>query len=108
PPRVGAGGRRLARPPFRVEEADRLLGRFRPKVAEIVHGHLPPFASAASTRSGESGVSGTRTPMALNTALATAACVEIVGGSPMPTTPRSGMSIMWTTIFGMSLMPPSL
>ena len=25
-----------------------------------------------------------------------AAAVEIVGGSPMPMTPRSGMSIMWT------------
>ena len=59
-------------------------------------------ASAARTRSGVNGVCGTRTPMALKTALPTAACVEIVGGSPMPMTPRSGMSSMWTTIFGMS------
>ena len=41
--------------------------------------------------------------MALNTALPMAAAVEMVGGSPMPITPRSGMSIMWTVIFGMSL-----
>jgi hypothetical protein len=32
--------------------------------------------------------------MALNMALPIAAKVEIVGGSPMPITPRSGMSIM--------------
>ena len=70
---------------------------------------FPPFARASRTRFGckTAGI-GTRTPMALNTALPTAAAVEMVGGSPMPMTPRSGMSIMWTMIFGMSSMPPSL
>src|SRR4029453_8769999 len=42
------------------------------------------LASAASTRSGVYGALGTRTPRALWTALAIAAAVEIVGGSPMP------------------------
>ena len=37
-----------------------------------------------------------------------AAHVEIVGGSPMPMTPRSGMSCICTMICGMSSMPPSL
>ena len=46
--------------------------------------------------------------MALKMALPIAAAVEIVGGSPMPMTPRSGMSCIWTMIFGMSSMPPSL
>src|SRR5262249_36979761 len=105
---VRAAAEQLRRAPLRIEEADRGFGRFRPIVGEIVHGHLPPFASAARTRSGENGVSGTRTPMALKMALPIAAWVLIVVGSPMPITPRSGMSIMWTWIFGMSPIPPSL
>ena len=85
------------------------FGGRRPVVGEVLHVAFPPFAArAASTRSGVNGVCGTRTPMALKTALPMAACVEMVGGSPMPMTPRSGMSVMWTMICGMSSMPPSL
>src|SRR5581483_6125811 len=63
--------------------------------AAISNRKFHPFllASAARTRSAVKGACGTRTPMALNTALPMAAAVEIVGGSPMPMTPRSGMSI---------------
>ena len=50
---------------------------------------MPPFSSAARTLPGVSGRVGTRTPMALATALEIAAPGEITGGSPRPTTPRS-------------------
>ena len=47
------------------------------------------MARAFSTFRGVIGHSGTRTPIALVTALAMAAAVLIVGGSPTPITPRA-------------------
>src|SRR5262249_30777536 len=107
---VGAAAEQLGRAPGLVQERDGLLRGLGPVVLEVLHDCFPPFlaASAARTRSLVNGECGTRTPRALNTALLMAAFVEMVGGSPMPMTPRSGMSIMWTTISGMSRMPPSL
>ena len=57
------------------------------------------FFSAARTRSAVSGSVGTRTPMALATALEMAAPGEMTGGSPRPITPCSSYPlpvIMWT------------
>src|ERR1039458_3641125 len=48
-----------------------------------------PPSSASSTRAGVSGRKGTRTPMALATALEMAAPGETTGGSASPITPRS-------------------
>ena len=50
---------------------------------------LDAEARAFKTLRGLIGHSGTRTPMALVTALPMAAAVEIVGGSPTPITPRA-------------------
>src|SRR5262249_36285677 len=106
---VGAAGQQLGGAPGLIEQADGLRRRRGPVVGEVFHDCFPPFAArAASTRSGLKGECGTRTPMAFMMALPMAALVEIVGGSPMPMTPRSGMSCMWTMIFGMSFRPPSL
>src|SRR5262249_18004346 len=105
---VGAPGQQLRLAPLLVEQGQRLLDRGRPMIGEVLHLAFPPFARASRTRFGVSGMNGTRTPRALNTALPTAAAVEMVGGSAIPITPRSGMSIMCTLIFGMSRMPPSL
>ena len=58
--------------------------------------------SAARTRCGVMGRLLTRTPIALATALAMAAAVGIVAGSPMPMTPRSGMSKRMISISGTS------
>ena len=46
-------------------------------------------------------------PVAFRTALAMDEAVETVGGSPMPMTPRAGMSSSMMSIFGMSDMPAS-
>ena len=54
---------------------------------------------------------GTRTPMALATALPIAAQIAIAGGSPSPMTPRlsfSGRMSRCTMISPMSSMPASL
>ena len=53
----------------------------------------PPIrcgSSAVSTLAGVIGRCRMRAPIAFDTALAIAAAVEIVGGSPSPTTPRAG------------------
>src|SRR5207248_1775377 len=87
---VGAAGQQLGRAPGGVEQPDHGVNRFGPVVGEVLH-EFPPFlARAARTRSGVNGAYGTRTPRALWTALPMAAQVEMVGGSPMPMTPRSG------------------
>src|SRR5262249_7000881 len=105
---VGTAGEQLGRPPRLAQQPDRLFDRRRLVVGEVLHA-FPPFgASASRTFLGVSGRCGTRTPMALNTAVLRAAAVETIGGSPTPITPRSGMSIRWTVIFGMSRMPASL
>src|SRR5579859_4355300 len=105
---IGPTGEQLDGAPFIAEQPDRLGNRGRPIVGEVLHDFPPFLARAASTLAGLKGAKGTRTPRALWTALAMAAAVEIVGGSPMPMTPRSGISIMCTTTSGMSRMPPSL
>src|ERR1051326_723608 len=91
-----------------AQQADGLGSAVRADVFKRSH-HAPPFFSiAARTRSGVSGRNGTRTPMALATALEIAAPGEITGGSPNPMTPRSSYPlpvIMWTTSSGISLKP---
>src|SRR5262249_30300440 len=105
---VGAAGEQLGLAPLLVEQGQSRRQGGRLMVGEVLHWAFPPFARASSTRFGVSGMNGTRTPRALCTALPIAAAVEMVGGSPIPMTPRSGMSCMWTVIFGTSRMPASL
>src|ERR1017187_9210031 len=85
------------------------LGRMGSGILKGVHtataGTLP---SAASTFAGVIGRLETRTPRALATALAMAAAVGPVAGSPMPMTPRSGILMRTTSISGTSAMPGSL
>src|SRR5581483_605248 len=86
-----------------AQQAQRLGLRFGSDVVEGSH-HAPAFCydwitttlwcmpdgfNALSTRSGVSGRNGTRTPIALATALEMTAPGEITGGSPKPMTPRS-------------------
>ena len=75
--------------PVRGEQAKSLFHRVRTYVLELNHA-FSPFCSpnAASTRAGVRGSMGTRTPIALATALLMAAPGEMTGGSPRPTTPR--------------------
>ena len=56
------------------------------RVLEFFHAWLP--FSASRTRFGVSGITGTRTPMALATAFEIVAPHAITGGSPRPITPR--------------------
>src|SRR5262249_31752434 len=93
---VGSTGQKLGSAPLRFEQTRGVSSCRRLVVGEVLHVDFPPFAMASSTRCGVRGSTGTRMPRALKTALPTAAAVDIVGGSPMPITPRSGMSIMWT------------
>src|SRR6202040_4044120 len=107
------------------EQAHRLLDGGWPGILESLHqippvalaalaAFVPPWsapASASSTRCGVSGRKGTRTPVALATALAMAAPGDTTGGSPRPTTPRrsySGPVIICTTSSPTSPMPASL
>src|SRR5207245_8369524 len=85
---VGAAGQGRGVVPGAAEETDRLLLRGGARVLESAHQARLP-SSAARTRLGVSGMWGTRTPMALATALEMQAPGEITGGSPRPTTPRS-------------------
>ena len=86
---VGAAGEQFGSPQFWREQSDGLLFGFGSGVFEGLHAAPPFFSSAARTRSGVRGRKGTRTPMALATALEMAAPGEITGGSPSPMTPRS-------------------
>src|ERR1700735_1980427 len=92
-------------------QRDSAIDAVRGGVLERLHAVVPTFLtlpSAASTRAGVMGRLLTRTPMALATALAIAAAVGMVAGSPMPITPRSGMSIKITSISGTSAKLGSL
>src|SRR3989338_10632375 len=83
-----------------AEQPKRLLLGGRGRIFKGSHQAIPPFSRAASTLSGVSGKVGTRTPMALATALAMAAAGEFIGGSPSPIGPRlcwSASVTMWTT-----------
>src|SRR5207248_8605825 len=71
------------------QHCDGGFDRCRRCVFNCLHYAVPPFSMAARTLSGVSGSVGTRTPMALATALEMAAPGEITGGSPSPITPRS-------------------
>ena len=75
------------------ERGHALPSRSRVDVGKGLHS-VPPRAvlrrAPSSTVSGVIGRLRMRTPVALATALAMAAAVEIVGGSPSPMTPRSG------------------
>ena len=68
------------------EELDRFGFSLGAGVFEGSHAFAPFRAS--STRFGVRGSTGTRTPMALATALEMAAFGEMAGGSPRPMTPR--------------------
>src|SRR5439155_25564962 len=98
---VGAAGQYFSISPVLSQQLDYLLLLLWTGVFKGPHARPPAaFSSASSTRSGVSGSMGTRTPMALATALEIAAPGETVGGSPNPITPRSsspGPDIMWTT-----------
>ena len=77
-----------------IEQLDRVIDARGGSEVKSVHGRyafpsLEAAARALSTFRGVIGHSGTRTPMALVTALAMAAAVAIVGGSPTPITPRA-------------------
>src|SRR5712692_3703710 len=86
---VGAAGQNFRFAPLAAQEAGGFFHRCGSGVFKGFHANLPPFCSAASTRSGVKGSCGTRTPRALATALAMAAPGEMTGGSPSPITPRS-------------------
>src|SRR5690606_9688551 len=106
---VHPAGQRHRTPALRVERRDRPLRRRGIHVSERLHNVPPvrPASSASRTFCGVIGRLRTRTPVALATALAIAAAVEIVGGSPMPMTPRSGWLSSTMSICGMSLGPGS-
>src|SRR5690606_40401243 len=109
PDEVHAAGERHRTAALGVERGDRLLHRRGIHVSERLH-CVPPVRAASSATSTLRGVMGrlrTRTPVALATALAIAAAVEMVGGSPMPMTPRSGWFSSTTSICGISLGPGS-
>jgi hypothetical protein len=104
---IGAAGEQFRRSPAVVEQGKGSFQGSWSVVGEVFHsrcscrlfdsrccrGYFFP-CKAASTRSGLNGVRGTRTPRALQMALPIAAAVLMVGGSPIPITPRSGMSCM--------------
>src|ERR1035438_606874 len=109
---VCAAGQDIRMSPLRRQQPEGLLERCGIGVFEGLHyAFLPSIPKAASTRSGVSGTLGTRTPMALATALPIAAQMAMAGGSPRPMTPRlsfSGRMSMCTTMSPMSSMPASL
>src|SRR5581483_3251411 len=109
--KVGATGQHFSLPPGCTQEAHGLFFRSRTRVFEGSH-YAPAFcANAPSTRSGVRGKNGTRTPIALATALEIAAPGEITGGSPKPMTPRSSYPlpvIICTLNSPMSIAPASL
>src|SRR5262249_34960269 len=85
-------------------------GIFAGQARDLPHGYAF-FFNASSTRCGSRGIVGTRTPMALATALLIAAPGLITGGSPRPITPRfrwSSGSKRSTTISGTSPKRQSL
>ena len=90
--KVHPAGDRQDLAPLRAERGDRFLLRRSIDISKRFHSVPLAFSCsmAASTVSGVIGRFLTRAPVAFETALATAAAVEIVGGSPSPTTPRSG------------------
>src|SRR5439155_23626919 len=83
-----------------------------PQMAALVPALLPFWASAARTLSGVIGRERTRTPMALNTALAMAAAVGMLGGSPRPIIPQLlpalARSKATAVISGISMGPATL
>src|ERR1017187_10643357 len=107
---IGAAGQHVGFSPLGGEQRDGLLDGRGIGVCEGLHQAFLP-SSALSTCIGVMGMLGTRTPMALATALPTAAQMPMAGGSPSPMTPRLSLTSRisrWTTISPMSLMPASL
>ena len=90
---VGAAGEGLGgRRPARALTASSTLAGLAYSKAFMGHAFPSGLARAFRTFMGDIGHSGTRTPMALVTALPIAAAVLIVGGSPTPMTPRPRIS----------------
>ena len=71
-----------------LQKPDRVGDAVGALVVECLRDHAaPPFCIAFHTVSGVSGMSRSRTPIALQTALTTAGDAAIVPASPMPFTP---------------------
>ena len=84
--------RTSASPHLAREQRHRFLNGRRIGVFKGLHYAFLP-SSALSTCIGVIGIFGTRTPIALATALPTAAQMPMAGGSPSPMTPRLSLSV---------------
>src|SRR5205085_1177843 len=108
--KVGAPGQDVGLSPLGGEQSHRFLNGGRIGVFEGLHYAFLP-SSVLSTWIGVIGMFGTRTPIALATALPTAAQMPTAGGSPSPMMPRlsfSGRISRCTTISPTSRMPANL
>src|SRR5262249_61391704 len=87
---VLAAGEREDLPAFGPERGNRVLLGRRVDVGKGFHSVPPAFCASMAARifAGVSGRLRIVTPVALRTALAIAADVDPVGGSPIPMTPR--------------------
>ena len=81
---VGAAGENVRFAPFRAEQRRRLPAPLSGLAYAKACIYAFLLSSAASTRSGVSGIRGTRTPMAFATALPIAVSGLTAGGSPKP------------------------
>ena len=87
---VHAAGERQEAAALGGERRDGFLLAGRVDVGEGLQFVPPARSSSVSSLSGVIGMLRSVAPVALRTALATAAAVATAGGSPMPITPRSG------------------
>src|SRR5262249_44940456 len=88
---VRPAGENIHLSPLRAQRPHCLRNRGGIGIREVLH-YAFLLSIAASTRSGLSGIRGTRTPMAFATALPIAVNGLTAGGSPKPTTPRLSCS----------------
>src|SRR6476469_3771297 len=91
----------------RAQQPGRVGHGLGPLVCECARDHAaPPFCIAFQTVCGCSGMSRSRAPMALHTALTTAGDAAIVPASPIPFTPSGfvgdGVTVRCVSMWGTS------